>query len=598
MKYSVVIVSVLLTIFSQVYCQSNSYNFPLGGVDLDGDGFFSLPSNGRFHDCCDSVLDGCPDPFLVNPGAFDVPNNGINDRCSYNCLEGEGVPYDGVFCEQFRSDSLFPCDAQNEEHNLIGTDTRSFLTEKAVLAMDICEFKDDDDDPSWGFERQYNLYFSLADGTRNGWDIGITGPNDLQASVLKSFGRIGPIYGNTMVGISSGSANAAFQTSGQNYLFNPNGASFGSTLVNLPTEFQNDDPIFNPTCPVQSTGLFDSIMGTMNIVQPTNMHSYSIKVLYLDNEVTYDSAFEDFCDVFQSAFIIFTNGTGRNNNDGGNIALDVNGDQIRSYNPNRNFYTQCAKWTGDWPDNTCYDSEIHLEFSNFEYASNWIPVGTSALPREIFELQFLTFDAQNGNVDTTVLLDDYRVMYEARAGFVVPEVTCATSYDGKPNPIYNSQGYPYCDFLQTPYGYQYTGDIALVSMIPTHIGIYPQGTKTITFNFVVRNEGPEYAGDVTLYMTPPLGTKFNSTTGDFSCSVYQAAEPPYVDNSFYKCKTAQNYPLSPHETYSGSITYTLTYPKAQPIGRSEISFRLTAATSSIDVVFGNNHITQLIKIDI
>ena len=44
---------------------------------------------------------------------------------------------------------------------------------------DICEFKDDDDDPSWGFARQENMVFSLVDGTRNGYDINVIGPHNV-----------------------------------------------------------------------------------------------------------------------------------------------------------------------------------------------------------------------------------------------------------------------------------------------------------------------------------------------------------------------------------------------------------------------------------
>ena len=43
-------------------------------VDADGDGFTTCGG-----DCCDSTE--CANPALVNPGAFDVPGNGVDDDC-------------------------------------------------------------------------------------------------------------------------------------------------------------------------------------------------------------------------------------------------------------------------------------------------------------------------------------------------------------------------------------------------------------------------------------------------------------------------------------------------------------------------------------
>jgi hypothetical protein len=75
-----------------------------------------------------------------------------------------------------------------------------------LVLQDICEFKDDDDDPSWGFARQENLIFTLADGTRNGYDIGVVGPDIRQASALSIFGNVEPANGDYFMAISTGQA--------------------------------------------------------------------------------------------------------------------------------------------------------------------------------------------------------------------------------------------------------------------------------------------------------------------------------------------------------------------------------------------------------
>ena len=101
---------------------------------------------------------------------------------------------------------------------------------------------------------------------------------------------------------------------------------------------------------------------------------------------------------------------------------------------------------------------------------------------KFFRLKLMTFDQTDQVFDTTVLIDDFKVMSEAR--------------ETHSNPNY----------IKTSYGYQYTGDIALVSLLPDVKGLYPANTNQIVLTFIVRNEGPEVAGDVTISFTPPFGT--------------------------------------------------------------------------------------------
>ena len=48
-------------------------------LDADGDGFTTCAG-----DCCDATTDGCGDPVLVNPGAFEAPGNTVDDDCDGN----------------------------------------------------------------------------------------------------------------------------------------------------------------------------------------------------------------------------------------------------------------------------------------------------------------------------------------------------------------------------------------------------------------------------------------------------------------------------------------------------------------------------------
>jgi len=303
------------------------------------------------------------------------------------------------------------------------------------------------------------------------------------------------------------------------------------------------------------------------------MNAFSLKVLYLDNEISDATAFSaQDCTTSQrqSWFLAFKNGTTGIPPDG-NFAIDSNNYAINSFNPNLNFYTQCSNWIGTWPDNTCYLSEVKLEGTAFNYATNWIPFGTSALPGEVYQLQLLTFDQTDGNTDTAFIIDDFKVISEART----------TVSSGAPS-----------GYIQNPYGYQYTADLHLVSIIPNIDGLYPATTTSVTLNFVIRNEGPEYAGDVTISFTPPWGTAFASSVNFTSLAFKKTATAPYADNSFYKYKLPNNTPLAPHALYYGSVTFSVksTAPKNLP-------FRITATTSSIDTIWGNNHFDQIIYIN-
>jgi hypothetical protein len=79
---------------TQEVCANNiddDCNGPVDDIaDQDGDGWTKC--NG---DCCDSLLDGCNSPALVNPGAFDVAGNQLDDDCNGQIDDG-GATCDGA----------------------------------------------------------------------------------------------------------------------------------------------------------------------------------------------------------------------------------------------------------------------------------------------------------------------------------------------------------------------------------------------------------------------------------------------------------------------------------------------------------------------
>jgi len=89
-----------------------------------------------------------------------------------------------------------------------------------------------------------------------------------------------------------------------------------------------------------------------------------------------------------------------------------------------------------------------------------------------------------------------------------------------------------------------------------------------------------------------LFSAFASSVNFTSLAFKKTATAPYADNSFYKYKLPNNTPLAPHALYYGSVTFSVksTAPKNLP-------FRITATTSSIDTIWGNNHFDQIIYIN-
>jgi hypothetical protein len=227
-------------------------------VDADGDGFTTCGG-----DCCDSTE--CGSPALVNPTAFDVPGNNVDDDCN------------GTI-----DDTIAVCD--------VGIASNSNIAMDYARSIDLCQ-QATMADKKWGV---LEASLTLADGT------GV--PAADAHSIRTRYGtNVTPQGGQSMMMISTGIAGAATDT-------NPMGDGFYSadegTTSGFPTDFlaANGGTLPNaPGCPAPlSTGeANDPVMLTLKIRVPSNAHSFSIKSNF------YSSEFPEYtCSPYNDFFVI------------------------------------------------------------------------------------------------------------------------------------------------------------------------------------------------------------------------------------------------------------------------------------------------------
>ncbi len=374
-------------------------------IDADGDGYVTCPTDGSKADCCDSTE--CADPAHVNPGAYDVPGDHVDNDC-------DGIVDNG--------DAL--CDT--------GLASNSSTAMDYAKAIDICRTatvagKD------WGV---IEAKLTLADGTGT--------PADVSHSIRPHFGTgTTPKLGSSLIELSTGHAAATGETNPAFLDFGVRGTAIGSTGNNKTSPFPQPFYMKNgnklpsaPGCTQSALGTpqaYDPVMLTLKIRVPTNANSFTLDTSFFSSEFP-----EYVCSDFNDFFVVLLDstytGTPANPTDG-NLAFYKNTTNGQVYpvgvnlaHADAGLFQQCkngatgcdtlggasAITTCTGVDNLAGTGMDRTEANSCDADSiegggtGWLETSGNVKPGEIITVRIAVWDAGDHVLDSLAVVDAFR----------------------------------------------------------------------------------------------------------------------------------------------------------------------------------------------
>ncbi len=332
-------------------------------VDHDGDGLSA--AKGDCNDC---------DP-RVHPAFYDFPGNGVDEDCSGTADDGEDE-CDGAL-------ALDSSDAFD-----------------AAKAMGLCK-KADPATGAWGV---VEAKFVRPDGK--------SASVNLDVGILKSFGVNAPQAGQSMLSLSSGYARAPGDPGYKAGPSRAKGVRHGAP-AGYPKEFAG--------CPDAETGSpQDGIALEVKILVPKNAQSFS----YDQNFFTYE--FPNFiCSSYNDFYVTLMEPKLPNLPDA-NIAFDSQNNPI---SVNNAFLQACKGQNAGGKTFTCPLGQTPLKNTGFDNAltgphaaTGWLTTSAPVTGGTEITLRFAIWDSGDGNLDSTVLLDNFKWSVDPTSGAVTAPV--------------------------------------------------------------------------------------------------------------------------------------------------------------------------------
>lgn len=360
-------------------------------LDEDGDGFTVCAG-----DCCDAAGQGCPTPALVNPGAFDVPGNLVDDDC------------DGVVDQP-----LVTCDA--------GLASNSGEPLDYAKALDLCQATTLAD-RTWGI---LSARLVKADGA--------DGPAAAQHAIRPDFGATAVRAGAAMAVLSTGHAADLGDTNPSFAAFEA-GSDMGHTAA-FPADWYaaNGNALPSaPGCPTPAgVGANDSVLLELTIRAPTNARSFAFDANFFSAEYP-----EWTCSAYNDFFVVLLDslwsGVPANPADGnlavhGAVPVGVNlaaGD-TGLFTACENGPIGCAAGATAGTISTCSGTAA-LAGTGFDLlgtacgtndlvggGTGWLTVRGNVLGGEVITLRIALWDTGDALYDSLALLDGFRWSVDA-----------------------------------------------------------------------------------------------------------------------------------------------------------------------------------------
>lgn len=344
--------------------------------DLDGDGWTAC--NG---DCCEAPGPACNNPKLVNPGAFEVVGNGINDDC-----------------DAATSDVIPPAACSTI------ADFSAVTANDVAKAMDICQTTTANPplpQKKWGL---ITALHRLADGNAPS-ALELSDMQNKQTAILVNYGTGGivPKKGPTMAGISSGymrdQNDVAYVDPNPGtdlfWLGNPPAAYLAAHGGALPASAG-----CSGNCPA-GTGANDSVNVRFSIRVPTNAQSFSYDFRFVSSEYWVYS-----CTQYNDFYLALLTSTAMGIPADKNISFDSLNNPV---SVNNGFFDVCvAKGCYTCPAGGGELAGTGMQLGNTGGATKWLTTDAPVVPGETIQLELMIFDVSDGVLDSLALLDNFR----------------------------------------------------------------------------------------------------------------------------------------------------------------------------------------------
>ncbi len=344
-------------------------------TDHDGDGF-----SGQDGDCNDC------DPNS-NPGAFDVPKDGIDEDC-------DGTP----------------------DNEPTGCDTNAVLDStdgfNAALAMDLCRKTTE---TATGAQRTWGVVaatFIAPDGTDSCTGVGSCAASSTFALGHGNLTKLGtnvPQNGGThMFALSSGTARDPSDPGYQNVAGAGQGDCSGTGGYDKGFKV-GDAPGFPapaPACPNVTTGPgHDGAALRLVIRVPTNAQSFTFNSNFFTPEFPVY-----VCSEWNDAFVAEMAPAPKGATAGGNVAFDTAGNPI---SVNNALVQVCTPQTAGGKQFTCPLGASALASTGFDghAATGWLQTQVNVDPSlkgKDITLVFAVWDSGDGCLDSTALIDNFQ----------------------------------------------------------------------------------------------------------------------------------------------------------------------------------------------